>query len=92
MREKNGKGFGPATRYFLEVVIKKRPYVRPEWIDRARRGDVEALEIQSDGRIRVWVYVEEFNKFLRVVFLEDGITVHNAFFDRGFRGGGFYEG
>jgi hypothetical protein len=24
-------------------------------------------------------------KILRVIFLEDGETIHNAFFDRGFR-------
>lgn len=46
----------------------------------------EALqtETQSNGRIRKWVYVEEYKKYLRVVTLEDGLTVHNAFFDRGF--------
>ena len=41
-------------------------------------------EIQPDGRIRKWVYVEEENKYLRVVLLEDYETVHNAFFDRSF--------
>jgi len=29
--------------------------------------------------------VKELNKILRVVLLEDGETVHNAFFDRSFR-------
>ena len=27
----------------------------------------------------------EVNKYLRVILLEDGITVHNAFFDRSYR-------
>lgn len=41
--------------------------------------------IQSDGRIRRWGPIEEMQgRFLRVVLLEDGETVHNAFFDRGF--------
>lgn len=42
--------------------------------------------IQSDGRIRKWKRIEETGKFLRVILLEDGETVHNAFFDRSFKG------
>lgn len=44
-------------------------------------------EIQSDGRIRKWSYIEEAGKYLRVILLDDGETVHNAFFDRGFKEG-----
>lgn len=77
--------FGKATVYFRENVLKKRPYIKPEWIEKARKGDIVLKEIQTDGRIRVWVYIEEEDKYLRVVFLEDGETVHNAFFDRGFQ-------
>jgi hypothetical protein len=41
--------------------------------------------IQPDGRIRRWAAIEEADgRFLRVVLLEDGETVHNAFFDRRF--------
>lgn len=43
-------------------------------------------EVQPDGRIRHWIYIEELGKYLRVVTLEDGITVHNAFPDRDFKG------
>ena len=43
-------------------------------------------ETQSDGRIRKWKLISEENKFLRVILLEDGETVHNAFFDRNFKG------
>lgn len=42
-------------------------------------------EVQSDGRIRKWQYIEEVGKYLRVILLEDGETVHNAFFDRNFK-------
>ena len=45
----------------------------------------EKTEIQIDGRIRKWAKIAEENKYLRVVLLEDGETVHNAFFDRSFR-------
>ena len=42
-------------------------------------------EVQSDGRIRYWGFVLELDKILRVVVLEDGSTIHNAFMDRGFK-------
>ena len=42
-------------------------------------------EIQETGCIRYWIYVTEDNKYLRVVTLEDGETIHNAFFDRNFK-------
>ena len=42
-------------------------------------------ETQPDGRIRHWVYVAELGRYLRVVTLEDGETVHNAFPDRDFQ-------
>lgn len=41
-------------------------------------------EIQQDDRIRFWGYVDEIKKYLRVVTLSDGETVHNAFPDRNF--------
>lgn len=42
-------------------------------------------EVQTDGRIRKWCFIEEMKKYLRVILLEDGETVHNAFFDRSFK-------
>jgi hypothetical protein len=48
-----------------------------------------AREVQGDGRIRFWAKItvagEALPRFLRVVTLADGETVHNAFFDRDFR-------
>jgi len=41
--------------------------------------------VQSDGRIKKWGLIEEMNKYLRVILLEDGETVHNAFFDRTYK-------
>jgi len=41
--------------------------------------------IQKDGRIRRWAPINEMGgKYLRVILLPDGETVHNAFFDRSF--------
>ena len=42
-------------------------------------------EIQENGRTRYWAFIEEADKYLRVVAEPDGETVHNAFFDRRFR-------
>ena len=43
-----------------------------------------AEAVQMDGRLRRWVYIPEEQRYLRVVLLSDGETVHNAFFDRRF--------
>ncbi len=40
--------------------------------------------IQADGRIKKWGFVQEEGRYLRVILLEDGETVHNAFFDRSY--------
>jgi DNA-binding transcriptional regulator of glucitol operon len=41
--------------------------------------------IQDDGRIRRWKRIPEMdNRALRVILLDDGETIHNAFFDRRF--------
>lgn len=73
------------TRYFDALRIRPdRAAIREEWIERAVRAPVKEV-VQADGRIRRWVQVPEAeNRFLRVVLLPDGETVHNAFFDRRF--------
>ena len=72
------------TRYFEEQVLRKRPYIRREWCERALREPLRR-EVQPDGRVRYWIYVEELGRHLRVVTLEDGESIHNAFLDRRFR-------
>ena len=54
-----------------------------EWIERVLDAP-EHREVQGDGRIRRWGYIAELKRYLRVVTLADGETVHNAFPDRGF--------
>lgn len=71
------------TAYFREQVLRKRPYIRMEWIAMALKQPA-FHEVQEDGRCRFWVYVGDLGKYLRVVTLEDGVTVHNAFPDRDF--------
>ena len=72
-----------ATPYFEEQVLRKRPYLQREWIERAIAEPIR-VERQSDGRIRHWIFVPELGKYLRVMTLSDGETVHNAFPDRRF--------
>nr|WP_303701592.1 hypothetical protein [Flexistipes sinusarabici] len=43
------------------------------------------LKSNLNGRIRKWAKIPEVNKYLRVIILEDGETVHNAFFDRDYK-------
>ncbi len=78
------------TRYFDEQVVRKRSYLRIDWVE-ATLNDPLARVVQPDGRIRLWrrIMVDDAGKsyILRVVTLEDGETVHNAFFDRTFREG-----
>jgi hypothetical protein len=56
-----------------------------EWIEKTINNP-DFTEIQSDKRIRKWKKIKEEGKFLRVILLPDGETVHNAFFDRSFKG------
>jgi len=72
------------TRYFTEQVLRKRPLIQREWCERALRQPIRR-EVQRDGRLRYWVWIPEAGKYLRVVTLEDGETVHNAFLDRDFK-------
>ena len=71
------------TRYFEEQVLRKRPYIRREWCEQALSQPLRK-EVQPDGRVRHWIFVTERKQYLRVVTLEDNMTVHNAFFDRNF--------
>ena len=72
------------TDYFKNDVMLKRPYIKVEWILLALSNPIKREVQSSDGRIRQWVWIEELARYLRVVTLEDGITVHNAFPDRRF--------
>lgn len=78
----------PTTRYFEEQVLRKRTYLTIE-LCRTVIANPIRREVQSDARIRHWGEVtlpdDPTTRILRVVTLEDGETIHNAFLDRGFR-------
>lgn len=74
------------TQYFRYT--RQRPdraMILDEWIERVLKNPLRE-ETQTDGRIRRWARIPEMeNRALHVVLLEDGETVHNAFFDRNFK-------
>jgi len=59
--------------------------IKDEWITFVITNP-EKIVIQADGRIKKWAKITEADKYLRVILLEDGKTVHNAFFDRSYGG------
>jgi hypothetical protein len=74
------------TAYFQAIRVRPdRAVIRDEWIKRALREPVRE-HTQADGRIRRWARIPEASdRVLRVILMPDGETVHNAFFDRGFK-------
>ncbi len=74
------------TKYFEEMQRRPdRAMIRMQWIQQVVENP-EKEAVQQDGRIRRWARVEEMKgRYLRVVLLPDGQTVHNAFFDRSFK-------
>jgi hypothetical protein len=75
------------TRYFQEQVLRKRPYLTLDLCAAVLAAPLRQV-VQPDGRIRWWGRVADPRdgglRILRVVTLDDGVTIHNAFFDRGY--------
>ena len=62
-----------------------RAFIALDWIQRVIDHPVRE-ELQQDGRIRRWGPIAELDgRYLRVILLPDGETVHNAFIDGRFR-------
>ena len=73
------------TQYFLETQLRDdRKNIKQEWIEFVFNNFVKQ-EIQADGRIKRWAFIEDVNKYLRIIILDDNETIHNAFFDRNFK-------
>lgn len=74
------------TKYFLETRLRPdRAIIKDAWVAHAMLNP-EREVIQKDGRVRRWARIAEADgRVLRIVLLEDGETVHNAFFDRGMK-------
>lgn len=72
------------TAYFEKEVLRKRPYIRKEWCIYTVENAVRS-EPQEMNRYRFWALIWELgDRYLRVVTLDDEVTIHNAFPDRGF--------
>ena len=74
------------TNYFdLTRRREDRRAILDEWICQAVTHPT-GEQVQADGRIRRWALIEAAdNRYLRVMLLPDGETVHNALFDRRFK-------
>ncbi|MBF0152884.1 MAG: hypothetical protein HQL64_03985 [Magnetococcales bacterium] len=74
------------TAYFR--TMRQRPdraSIAMDWILQTASAP-EYQRKQADGRYQCWRRIHEAeNRWLRVVLLTDGKTIHNAFFDRGFK-------
>ena len=72
------------TDYFENEVLRKRPYLKKEWCVRTVERPLHSAP-QEQNRYRFWAVCPELcGRYLRVVTLEDKVTIHNAFPDRGF--------
>jgi hypothetical protein len=73
------------TQYFHYTRNRAdRSIIKDEWIEFVIEHPLRS-EVQTDKRIRHWAKIIDIDKYLRVIVLEDGVTVHNAFFDRSFK-------
>lgn len=73
------------TDYFENEVLRKRPYLKKEWCTRVVENPVRS-EPQEANRYRFGAPVRELEgHYSRVITLEDKVTSHNAFPDRGFK-------
>jgi hypothetical protein len=73
------------TSYFESEVLRKRPYIKKEWCIQVIENPMKS-EAQENNRFRFWGIIEECEgKILRVITLEDKVTIHNAFPDRRFK-------
>jgi hypothetical protein len=75
-----------STAYFAAIRQRAdRAFILDDWIERAICTPLRE-HVQADGRVRRWAQIPEMEgRYLRVVLLPDGETVHNAFFDRRFQ-------
>jgi len=75
------------TEYFKTTRDRPdRASIMDEWILQVVNNP-EYEVIQADNRVRRWARIKDANnRYLRVVLLDDKETIHNAFFDRRFKG------
>ena len=73
------------TSYFENEVLRKRPYLKKAWCIHVLEHAIHS-EPQEQNRYRFWAAVPELEgRYLRVITLDDKLTIHNAFPDRRFK-------
>ncbi|MEA3305917.1 MAG: hypothetical protein U9R52_03795 [Candidatus Omnitrophota bacterium] len=73
------------TQYFEKEILKKRPYLTKELCIETIENPLK-IDRQENNRFRFWGKCDKLEgKILRVVTLEDKVTIHNAFLDRRFK-------
>ena len=73
------------TEYFEKKVLAKWPYLTKELCIQVLEAPIR-VERQETNRFRFWRAIPDLEgKFLRVITLEDKVTIHNAFLDRRFK-------
>ena len=73
------------TPYFENEVLRKRAYIKKEWCIGVIKNPIR-IETQEQNRYRFWGKIDELDgKILRVITLEDKVTIHNAFPDRRYK-------
>lgn len=73
------------TTAYFEQKLLERPEIRREWCKKVLAIPLKT-SLQPNGRVSHWAVIPEYgNRVLRVITLEDGETLHNAYFDRNFR-------
>lgn len=73
------------TQYFEDKVLAKRSYITKDFCIKVIENPLK-VEQQEYNRYRFWGKIDELEgKILRVVTLQDKVTIHNAFLDRRFK-------
>ena len=73
------------TSYFEERVLPRRSYLRRSLCIQVVEDPIR-VEAQEHNRWRFWAIVPALgNRYLRVITLEDMVTIHNAFIDGRFK-------
>ena len=73
------------TTAYFEQKLLERPEIQRTWCERVIANPLKTIT-QPNGRISYWAVIPDYgSRVLRVITLEDGETLHNAYFDRNFR-------
>ena len=72
------------SEHFTKDVHPKRPYLTIDLLEKILSKPIR-VELQDDKRMKLWGFSSKYNKYIRIVLLEDGETIHTAFFDRNFK-------